>query len=264
MSEISVIIPTYNPGEYISRCFKSIECQTLAKDRFRVYIALNGSDVLYERYLEELLAERGFNYELFFLPQAGVSNARNFLIEISKEEYVVFIDDDDVISENYLEDLLRVATPTTIGIANVYNFSHSLEDLRESYIGLCYKSLPEITSSKFRARKYFSTPCAKIISRDIIGPNRFDTKLSIGEDSLFMAKISKRVKSLRKTNPSACYYVCEREGSVTRKKVLKKEEVKRILYLLKEYGGMFFSFRYGGFFVLSRFVATLTHFKRLV
>jgi len=263
MSKISVLIPTYKPGDYIIRCLQSIEEQTLQKKLFKVYIALNGSDKSFEVYLRNILQKFHFTYVLFFLEQAGVSNARNFLIENSKEDFITFVDDDDQLSPNYLEELLNASSETVLGISNVYNFENSIDEYKENYIGKCFSKLQPLTKSKYKSRKYFSSPVAKLIHRNIISDTRFDTKLSIGEDSLFMAKLSPRVEAVKKTKESACYYVFEREGSATRQKIDKKKELKRIIYLLKEYSQMFFTFQYGSLFTLSRIIATLMHVRSL-
>ena len=262
MSTIAVLIPTYKPGWYLQRCLQSIEEQTLPKDNFKVYIALNGPKDNFEEVIHSALDSTNFDYEFFYLELASVSNTRNYLIENSAEEYIVFVDDDDVISKNYLEELLKVSDATNIGIANVYNFSESLDDLKGSYIGKSFEKLEKTTSSKYKSRKYFSSPCAKMIHRTIIGNVRFDTELAIGEDSLFMAKISHKVQNVKKTAASACYYVYEREGSATRQKIDKKKELKRIVYLLKEYSKMLLSFRYNTLFIMTRVAATLMHGRR--
>ncbi|WP_313206017.1 glycosyltransferase [Psychrobacter faecalis] len=263
MSEISILIPTYKPSWYLERCLRSIENQSLPKDKFKVYIALNGPKDNFEEVIHSALDSTNFDYEFFYLELASVSNTRNYLIENSAEEYIVFVDDDDVISKNYLEELLKVSDATNIGIANVYNFSESLDDLKESYIGKSFEKLEKTTSSKYKSRKYFSSPWAKMIHRTIINDVRFDINLAIGEDSLFMAQLSNRVKSVRKTVETACYYVYEREGSATRQKIDKKKELKRIVYLLKEYSKMLLSFRYNTLFIMTRVAATLMHGRSL-
>lgn len=263
MPVISIILPTYKPGCYITHCLRSIELQTIDKSLFKVYIALNGSDISFKRFLEEEIKKYTFQCELYFLEQPGVSNARNFLIEQSTEDFIVFVDDDDIISENYLEELLKVSTSTTIGISNTYDFIDNIKNLKSNFIGISFDKLEEVTISKTRARKYFSSPWAKMIHRNIIGDVRFDTRLSIGEDSLFMAHLSPKVEAVKKTKKTACYYVNERQGSATRKKVNRKKELSRVLYLLKEYGKMLLDSQYDRVFVMSRIVATLFHLKKV-
>lgn len=247
------------PQEYIEKCFDSIDKQTLSKDFFKVYIALNGQKEPYFEYLKSLLIKFDFENELVYIEEAGVSNARNRLLDISKEPFITFIDDDDLISSSYLEELLNVSDEKFLGVSNSYSFTNTIENLNENFIGKSFTSLKQIETSKYKTRKYFSPPCAKLISREIIGNVRFDKKVAIGEDSLFMAELSYRVVGIRKTSPKACYYINEREGSSTRKKLNKRKEIKRILYLLKRYIDMLFSNKYNKVFILTRMAATFKY-----
>lgn len=264
MSSIAVLIPTYKPGWYLQRCLQSIEEQTLPKDKFKVYIALNGPKENFEEVIHSALDNTNFDYEFFYLEQAGVSNARNFLIDSSTEPYITFIDDDDCISPIYLESLLSVSSPNTIGISNVYNFENDINERKPSYLGQSFLKLRDVEESKFKSRKYYSNPGAKLIHRNIIGATRFNTKLAVGEDALFMAELSYKAKAVKKALPEAIYYVYERPNSASRKKVKPLDELQRIIYLLKQYGKMLLNFRYDSLFITTRIMATILHLKRLV
>lgn len=260
--KIAVIIPSYKPSCYLDRCFYSLENQSLSKDNFKVYIALNGPKECYEIFVLGLLKKYSFSYEYIYIDDAGVSNARNRILDISGEDYIAFIDDDDVISECYLEQLLIHVSADHISVSNVFNFTDSIDDLSDNYIGRSFSALNDSERSLFKARKFFSSPWAKLIPREVIGSSRFDTKLKVGEDSLFMAEISSRVRGIRKAESSACYYVCQREGSASRKKNSRIEEIKRVFYLVFIYGKMLFK---GGdvFFILSRIIASILHLRRI-
>ncbi|OCL82740.1 glycosyltransferase [Arcobacter porcinus] len=262
MSKISILIPTYKPQKYIEKCFDSLENQTLTKDLFKVYIALNGEKEPYYSYIKNLLLKYNFKKEFIYIVETGVSSARNKLIDISKEPFITFIDDDDVISENYLENLLLKADENYISIANVYNFEIDVNEKKNNYIGDSFLELKDIETNKYKTRKYFSSPWAKLIHRKMIGDVRFDTKLKIGEDSLFMAEISNKVKGIKKTSKDTIYFVNERDGSATRRKIDKKEEVIRIIYLIKKYNKMIFK-DYDKIFILSRIIATLIHIRKI-
>lgn len=261
---VSVLVPTYKAGGYIYKCFESLDGQTLSKNDFKVYVALNGPKEECEQYVLMTLNRFSFKYEYLYLEQAGVSNARNALIGISTEPFIVFIDDDDQVSPNYLEELLQASDEKTIGISNIKNFVNDITSLKENYMGNTFSKINDSETSKYKSRKYFSSPCAKMIHRNIIADTRFDTNLAIGEDSLFMAELSHRVKAVKKTSETACYYVCEREGSASRAKIDKKKEFKRIVYLLGRYSKMLFLPRYERLFIMTRIAATLSHIKRLV
>ena len=106
--KISVIIPSYKPGDYFRVCLASLKSQTLSKDKFEVIIILNGCS---EPWLSEVKAlienyARDVAIRLIQTGTPGVSNARNIGIDNAKGEYITFIDDDDYVSPRYLENLL--------------------------------------------------------------------------------------------------------------------------------------------------------------
>lgn len=258
--QVAVLIPSYKPGEYLNKCLKSLEEQTLQKDHFKVYVALNGPKGNYEKYIQELLNKYTFKSEYCYTDQAGVSNARNMLLDISCEPFIAFIDDDDVVSKSYLEELLSVTDDYFIGVSNSYTFNVGVKNLEDNFIGISFASLNNIETSIFKIRKFFSPPWAKLISRKNIMDVRFDTNISIGEDSLFMARISPNVKGIKKVaDYKACYYVNNRLGSATRKRLDRISEFRRVFYLLRQYSIMLFDVKYNKLFILTRIVATLKH-----
>lgn len=263
-TNVALLIPTYQPGNYLIDCLQSVSNQNYPTELFRVYIALNGSSEYYHNYLKEIIKSLPYDVTLYFLPQPGVSNARNFLIDNSKEEFIVFIDDDDVISPNFLSELVKVSSQTTMGISNVANFKENPHEYLSNYIGSSFDKLQKIEPSKTKSRKYFSSPWAKMLHRSMIDQYRFDASLARGEDSLFMATISKNILHTQKTLDNAYYHVRERLGSVTRRKINKKEEISRILYLLKEYFKLFLCKGYNKIFIFTRILATLKHLKNLL
>jgi|SRR5690625_2956399 len=264
MKTVAVLIPSFKPGKHVERCFESLNKQTLDKEYFTVYIALNGPREGYEDFLKETLRKYSFRFEYFYIPMAGVSNARNKLIEHSTEPYIVFLDDDDYVSENYLQELVKEALPKSIVVSNVYDVDEHSGELLENYLGRCFEGLSKRETSKFRSREYFSTACAKIVPRYLISNVRFDNKLDLGEDSLFMAEISSRVNLIIKSSAEACYYRILRSGSASRSKPNKIKELKRLFYLLKKYTGMLTKKKYERAFIVSRIVATLLHVRRFV
>ena len=263
MSKIAILIPTFNPGKYIVDCLHSIETQLLKKEDFIVHIALNGSPNSSYTYLKKELLRYSFQYKLYNIKDAGVSNARNFLIKNSKEDYIVFLDDDDVISSNYLTELISASSPTIMGISNIANFEKDPLEKKLNYIGKSFKSLKPTEFSKIKTRKYFSSPCAKMLHRSMIAHYRFDTSLSRGEDSLFMTEISLNINGVKKTSSDTYYFVRERPGSATRKKISKKEECHRIIYLVKEYSKLLINRNYSFIFISSRILATIKHLKNI-
>ena len=261
--KISIIIPTYKPGPYLKDCLESINNQTMNKKCFEVIIVLNGVIKPYIECIYNLTKMYDFNSVVITTETPGVSNARNIGLIRAQGEYVCFIDDDDKISPSYLENLYYKATPNNIVASNVKAFYNNSNKTENDYIASAYKKLINKNSplSVFKGRKFMSSSCCKIISRRIIQDVRFDTNLKIGEDSVFMAKISKKVKSIVLSDSSAIYYRRLRARSASRVKqpILKKCNI--VCKLLKKYTKMLTP-SYNIPFIATRIVAALLKLAR--
>ena len=261
--KISIIIPTYKPGPYLKDCLESINNQTMDKKCFEVIIVLNGVIKPYIEYIYSLTKMYDFNSVVIPTETPGVSNARNLGLSRTQGEYVCFIDDDDKISPTYLEYLYSKASTNNIVASNVKAFYNNSNKTENDYIASAYKKLINKNSplSVFKGRKFMSSSCCKIISRRIIQDVRFDTNLKIGEDSVFMAKISKKVKSIVLSDSSAIYYRRLRAGSASRVKqpILKKCNI--VCKLLKKYTKMLTP-SYNIPFIATRIVAALLKLAR--
>lgn len=104
MAIISVIIPIYNTEKWLRECLDSLIKQSF--DDFEVIMiddgSKDGSGDICKEYEKK---DKRFQY--YFQKNAGVSVARNKGIEEAKGKYVTFVDSDDYILENCLEQMLR-------------------------------------------------------------------------------------------------------------------------------------------------------------
>lgn len=215
--EISVIIPTYNPAAYLRECLDSLSRQTLDPSLFEVIIVLNGEKQGYEDVIKEYISSHSdINFVYLYSSIPGVSRARNMGLDAAKGEYIAFIDDDDFVSEVYLEELFFKASRDVISLCYPLSF-HDGTNKYEKY-SITYNYLSAIKNSKqpyIVARKFFSGPVYKLIHRDVIGDRRFDTRFRNGEDSLFMFLISDKMHNVDFTSQNAIYYRRIRTGSAT-------------------------------------------------
>ena len=265
--KVSVIIPTYQPGEYIYECLDSITKQTLPAAEFETIIILNGPKEPFYTQLEEYIAKNcTHNFRLIYTDVPGVSNARNVGIDNAKGEYITFIDDDDIISPEYLKELLAVSSPTCVGVANGYAFVNNIEEKIEYAITKAHSYLKDKEFSLSKFRMYLSPPVYKTIHKDIIGKTRFNTSMKISEDSLFCFVLSKNIKEMKCANEKAIYYVRKREGSATRKKMKLSYILGLTAKKLWLFTKIYFSnpFRYNFPFYITRLLACIKHLKFLL
>lgn len=217
---ISVIIPSYKPQGYLEECLWSVFNQDIPKSEYEVIVVLNGEKNPFYDNIKSLL-DNYTNARLIYSEIAGVSNARNLGLDNAHGEYICFIDDDDIISSSYLKNLLAVSSPNAIGHSYVHSFKVTPEILIDSFFICekqknieCYK-----LTNFYQLRSFLAFPVAKLIHRNIIGNHYFDSHFANGEDALFITSITDNLSSLNFTSPDTIYYVREREGSATRKKM---------------------------------------------
>lgn len=253
--KISVIIPSYNPDKYLYECINSLYNQDLPATLWEIIIILNGNISLYKNKVETEIRKKpdNINISLICTEISGVSNARNLGLDNAKGEYICFIDDDDIVSPSYLKELLSAANENNIVISNIYTFINNIHEKRNNFF-ICNK-LRDFRkyqdSSHYKNRAFLAFPVAKIIHRDIIGERRFDLRFKNGEDALFITSISDKINKIEFSSPNAIYYVRERQGSASRKKIpfsiLLKDSILLIytyitIYIKKPYSYNFLLF----------------------
>lgn len=253
MYNISIIIPTYNPGDYLIECLKSIYNQTLSYDEFETIIILNGDIKNFRNFIENIYQSKpqGFSMKFYESSIPGVSRARNIGIDHSKGKYLFFLDDDDILSPNYFETMMISANTSSIIASNLYSFYNDINEKIPNY--LSYK---EISDSIFNRRKYLSNSCCKLIPRELISSKRFNVKFHNGEDALFMFSISDKIKHII-IEKDSIYYRRLRPNSASRKKISFIKKFKRIFNQQIAYTSIYLSkpFKYNLFLYLSRLVA---------
>lgn len=218
--KISVIIPTYKPQDYLWECLDSLVAQTFPKEDFEVILVLNGCHEPWNSTIREYIDTRmqGMNVNYMHTNQGGVSNARNIALDKVKGEYITFIDDDDLISPTYLEELYEKAAPDTVSLCYPYAFNDGKIEEQLPYTiteAYNYYMSRQCKSLSSRVRKFFSGPCMKLIPMSFIQGRRFDVRFKNGEDSLYMFLISDKIHKLSFTSRHAIYYRRFRENSAT-------------------------------------------------
>jgi glycosyltransferase involved in cell wall biosynthesis len=106
MTLISVIICTHNPREdYLRRTLDALEAQTLPKDKWELLLIDNAS--------KESLADKwdlSWHSQAYYIreEELGLTPARLRGIQESKGGALVFVDDDNVLDPQYLENALHI------------------------------------------------------------------------------------------------------------------------------------------------------------
>lgn len=107
MFTIDVIIPAYNAHRTIDATLRSIASQTYRKN-LKVYIVNDGSEKDYDRFVKKYQSFLSI-VELKLRKNKGLGFARQWGIEHSNSEYIMFIDADDIFYDEYvIENIYKV------------------------------------------------------------------------------------------------------------------------------------------------------------
>lgn len=261
--KISVIVPTYKPQAYLWECLDSIYNQSLSKSDYELVLVLNGCNEPYNtQILDWLSKHKDLNVQFFQTDMGGVSNARNIALDNAKGEYVTFIDDDDLISPVYLQELYEKASPDTISLCYPYAFNDGKIEIQLPYgITDAYSYCIEHKCNKLTSmvRKYFSGPWMKLIPMSFIHDRRYDVRFKNGEDSLFMFLISDKIKKVAFTSKDAVYYRRYRDNSAYTRSKTKREIIANKTSLIKAYISIYLRKpqKYSLLFFITRLLGTL-------
>lgn len=257
---LSVIIPTYKPQDFLTQCLDNLILQDFSEHNFEVLIILNGKKEPYYSNLRDYLDKQSIlsNFRLFYNETPSVSSARNIGIINSIGQYIAFIDDDDLISETYLSALYKKATINGIVISNFKTFTDSYSDNSSDYLTSAYnKAVEGKKSSIFSTRSFFSNVCGKLIPREVISNSRFPENMLLGEDSVFMFDISKRIQKITFAEYNAIYYRRIRPYSASNNN--NSLLISQTFLEIKAYVAMYFKnpMNYNLFFFALRIAASL-------
>lgn len=109
MDLISIIVPVYNVEQYLMRCVDSVRKQTY--QNLEIILVDDGSPDRCPEICEEIKTIDS-RVKVIHKKNGGLGFARNSGLEEATGQYVTFIDSDDWISEDHIENLYREAKRT--------------------------------------------------------------------------------------------------------------------------------------------------------
>jgi glycosyltransferase involved in cell wall biosynthesis len=105
---LSIILPIYNVAKYLPYCLDSILRQQLSPDSYEVIMVNDGStDSSLD--VATAYAEKNVNFTVIDQENKGVGAARNVGLDVAKGAYIHFLDPDDYLTVDILNEILATA-----------------------------------------------------------------------------------------------------------------------------------------------------------
>lgn len=104
MIKLSIIVPIYGVEQYLRKCVDSLLNQDIPSSEYEIILVDDGSPDTCPQICDEYAAAHE-NIRVVHRENGGLSAARNSGIEVSRGEYIMFVDSDDYIEPNVLSGL---------------------------------------------------------------------------------------------------------------------------------------------------------------
>lgn len=219
-NKISIIIPIYNVEKYLKRCLDSVVNQTYKY--IEIILVNDGSPDNCGKICDEY-AKIDSRIKVIHKENGGLSSARNAALDIVSGEYIMFVDSDDWISENSLEQL------------NEYiNMDYDIINFKFSFVEEKTENIIEFngrTENSYECDllsyidKLFSGELDffiwnKLYKRDLFDGVRFPEGRNY-EDLATIYKLYFKAKSIIVTDFTLYYYWLGNSNSITSNSTLK-------------------------------------------
>ena len=228
--KISVIIPVYNTGNYLKKCLNSILNQTLKE--IEIIIVNDGSsdnslDII-KKYMK-----KNKNIILINKENGGQGSARNMGISRATGEYISFVDSDDFIDEEMLEEMYLTAkeNDSDIVICNISDYYEKSGTMRD--VSLNLKKEVSIQEAIL-----YSVPSVvnKIYRRELLQDNKlfFNEKIWY-EDFPYSIQLLVHAKKISFINKPFYHYFHRIQSTMHNQNISKNLDILKAYDELEEY-----------------------------
>lgn len=201
---VSIIVPAYNQEKYIGRCIRSLLSQSLKRDLFEIIVINDGSQDKTSKALEIfkkqiLIIENKKNF--------GLPKSLNLGIKQAKSKYIIRVDSDDYVNEDFLSIIIKFSklNPETDAFACDYYLVDDNEKILSKMN--CFKK-PIACGILFKIHH-------------LIDIGLYDEKFLINEEKDLRIRFKKKYSIERIALP--LYRYRQHENSLTKNKTKKKD-----------------------------------------
>lgn len=202
---ISIIIPVYNVSLYLRRCLDSVVSQTYRN--LEIIIVNDGSTDDSGKICEEY-ARKDVRIKVFHQQNKGQAEARNYGMSHVHGIYIVYVDSDDYVSENYVEHMFILAKQNHVDFVQCC-MEKFWDDKKVDVKTVDYDTKIYTASEALEAycyQKYFTpSPWGKLIHISLMENLKFPICMGY-EDAALMYKVIGNAHHLLFTKEVMYYY----------------------------------------------------------
>lgn len=199
---VSIIITSYNYGEYLGRSIESALEQTLKKDLYEILVVDAGSTDSTQEVLKNYISNIILVDQTEYPERKGLAAGCNIGLERAKGEYVVRLDADDTFEPDLLETSLKVLENSDA------SFTYSDYYVFEDSISRGVKNLPEFDEKEILSRGDFLPLGMFCRKKDLLHIGKYNEELETLENfELVVRLIKSGFKGAHISKPLFSYFI---------------------------------------------------------
>lgn len=208
--KLSIIIPAYNPGEYLNELLNRLAPQ-ITED-VEAIVVDDGSEIP--------VKIEGIKATLVRQKNGGASAARNKGLELAKGDYIAFIDADDLVSGDYIARILE-----------------KIETEHFDYLYMSWRTMGngwgcdvKLKSIEDKFPPFNLCVWNRVYKRSMIGKVRFNEKKAVAEDAEFIRKVNEKGMKKAFISDYMYYYRTTPHDSLTQRLQKGEVDINRVVY----------------------------------
>lgn len=188
---VTVIIPTYKYNQYVEQAVDSALKQKY-KGKIVVLLCVNGGDKAYYNRLKKMY-RRVSGVKVLFTERKGANAGRNIGLLNVETSLFMFLDDDDYISNGYVNELALGFLDKRVNLSTgrMEDLDVDTGRLQDTYYNAAMKKAKaQMTEDYYAVGSIFGTICMKMYRTDYFKDKirQLDENYSHSEDVMFWAK----------------------------------------------------------------------------
>lgn len=209
--KVSIIVPIYNCEKYLNKCLESLYKQTYSN--IEIILVNDGSTDESEKICMNY-EQKNNKFKYYLKPNSGAADTRNYGLKVATGDYILFVDSDDYIDNNYVEIIYSklIKNKADIVVTGLTEVSEDGNLIKR----ILYSEYDKIIFLKdflkdFINYAYFT--CVKTLFKKEILTQYFNINLKFGEDIFFAYNLFKNSKICYVANTG--YYYVQNNQSIT-------------------------------------------------
>ena len=227
---VSVVVPVYNVGKYISRCIESLLTQTY--ENLEIILVDDGSSdesgSICDRYREQ-----DQRIAVIHKENGGLSDARNVGIRYAKGRWITFIDSDDFVHPDYVRVLYQNIRENDADISICRHVS-TQADVAKAHMSRVTEVYSRNEGIEKLLYQYISTSAwAKMYKTELFQDTIFPYG-KLYEDVVTVFEVFSKANRIVLTNSSLYYYYVRENGIIRTSFTERKlDYIKNTNYILE-------------------------------